>query len=76
MTADDSIEDLLGHLIKCYIDKIVAVFDNVEYANLDFLLKGLSAVMLLVEKEKEYYMASHWDPSGCIHTRYSAAAEI
>lgn len=48
MTADDSIEDLLGQLIKCYIDKIVAVFDNVEYANLDILLKALSAVMLLV----------------------------
>lgn len=48
MTANDSIEDLLGQLIKCYIDKIVPVFDNVEYANLDFLLKGLSTVMLLV----------------------------
>lgn len=48
MTADDSIEDLLGQLIKCYIDKIVAVFDNVEYANLDILLKALSVVMLLV----------------------------
>lgn len=47
MTADDSIEDLLGQL-KCYIDRIVAVFDNIEYANLHFLLEGLSAVMLLV----------------------------
>lgn len=48
MTADDSIEDLLGQLIKCYIDRIVAVFDNIKYANLHFLLEGLSAVMLLV----------------------------